>query len=217
MTHATTILEQYGSTPIEYGMLSESLSPFYASPKDKVDSLVKKGDLVRLKKGLYVVSRDKTGIPYDREILANSLYGPSYVSLETALSFYGLIPEGVFTTRSITFKRTKHYTNAVGRFEYFKVPSDYYPIGITLSKTDLGNWCLMATPEKALCDALYFLRGHRIQSKRAMKRFLSDDLRIDFSALDTFDREIVTSIIGLKRKAEVYRLLLEVIDDEFCD
>lgn len=208
-------LKQYGSLPFEHGMLSADLFE-YLSPKDKINSLVKDGILVRLKKGLYVVSQDISGFSYDRAVIANSLYGPSYVSLETALGFYGMIPEGVLTTRSVTFKKTKQYNNEVGYFEYFKVPADYYSIGIALFETTQGNTCLMATPEKALCDVLYFLRGHRIQSKKAMKAFLFEDMRIDLSSLSEFNKEILIQIINLKRKSNTYRFLLEVLEDELC-
>lgn len=213
MAHKQLDLSHYGSIPIEYGMLAASLST-YASPKDKIDSMAEQGLVIRLKKGLYVVSLNSTNASYDKDVIANNLYGPSYVSLETALSAHGMIPEGVFSTRSVTPKRTKRYLNGVGCFEYLKVPEDYYPLGISITTTALGNSCLMATPEKALCDLLYFLRGHRIQSKKAMRVFLFDDMRIDVSSFESFDHTIFEQVIGLGKKSEVYRLLLEVLEDE---
>jgi predicted transcriptional regulator of viral defense system len=88
-------LEQFGNIPVDstvlYGLIDR-----YKFKRNKVASMEKRGDIVRLKKGLYVVSDKISRKPLSRELIANHLYGPSYVSFETALAFYGLIPEKVF-------------------------------------------------------------------------------------------------------------------------
>lgn len=207
-------LRKYGGVPLEYGMLKLDF-PQYDSVKDKIDSLVQEGSLVRLKRGWYVVATTVSGQPYCKGAIANSLYGPSYVSLETALSYYGLIPEGVYATLSVNTKKAKAYTNEVGRFEYYKVPSEYYPIGITAAVQQDNQAFLIASPEKALCDLLYRLHGHRIQSKKAMHAFLFEDMRVDLSALESFDASVVRQIISLGFKKKVFSLLLEVLHDEY--
>ena len=113
---------KYGIIPISFATVAESIGS-YKSPKDKVSKLEQDGDLIRLKKGFFVVAPRISQQLLSEELIANHLYGPSYVSLETALSYYGLIPELVYVTRSITVKRAKLftiYTNPFKRKSNFK-------------------------------------------------------------------------------------------------
>lgn len=82
-------LEQFGNIPLNYHALS-SVFGGYKSPADKFSLLEKEGSLIRLKKGLYVVSPEISRVPISRELIANHIYGPSYISLESALSFTDL-------------------------------------------------------------------------------------------------------------------------------
>ncbi|MFS8562842.1 MAG: hypothetical protein LVR00_00285 [Rhabdochlamydiaceae bacterium] len=118
--------------------------------------MVKNKELIRLKNGFYLIA-DKitqgthTIIPYEQ--VANLLYGPSYVSLEWALSFYGMIPERVHLVSSMTLGRNKEYHTPVGDFAYYSLSQDSYDIGITQkTSSDFASGFLMATPEKALAD-----------------------------------------------------------------
>lgn len=97
-------LLRFGIVPIEFDVLVAMLND-YQSPKDKISLLEKNGSLIRLKKGLYVVSTELSQQKLSRELVANHLLSPSYVSLESALSYYGLIPEKVYSVRSVTTKR----------------------------------------------------------------------------------------------------------------
>ena len=110
-------LAHFRNIPIESSAL-QSLMSNYKYPRNKVSALEKRGQIIRLKKGLYVVSDTISGKTLSRELIANHLYGPSYISFETALSIYGLIPETVYTVRSSTFKRGIRFANDVGNFEY---------------------------------------------------------------------------------------------------
>jgi len=207
-------LRKYGNVPLEYKALKLDLSS-YQSPKDKIDSLVREGLLIRLKKGWYVVSKEVSQQPYCRGSIANTLHGPSYVSLETALSYYGLIPESVYTTFSVTSQRAKKYSNEIGVFQYEKAPLEYYRIGMTTVSPQLGCSYLQATPEKAICDKLYFTRGLRIQSNRAMREFLFEDMRMDFSSLENFDFNVVDKVIEQGKKTNLFKILREVLRNEF--
>ena len=88
-------IEQFGIIPVDFAALA-TVFDSYKFPKDKISNLVKKGDLIRLKKGSYVVSPKIHNQSISNELIANHLYGPSYVSFESALSFYKLIPERVY-------------------------------------------------------------------------------------------------------------------------
>ena len=99
----------------------------YASPADKLTRMVKNGEYIPIARGLY--ETDKTVPGY---LLAESIYGPSYLSFEFALSYHGMIPEAVYAYTCATFekKKRKTYTNYFGTFYYRDVPSAAYPYGI---------------------------------------------------------------------------------------
>ena len=204
-------LEKFGNVPFHYAALEEMLRD-YSAPYDKVAALEKRGDIIRLKKGIYVVSPKISRKPLSSELIANHLYGPSYVSFETALSFYGLIPEKVYAMRSATFKRAKRFENAVGRFEYITVPQDYYSTGISQQTVDNEYTCLIASPEKALCDTILATPNLRLQSVKAMRVYLEENLRIDFSVLQSVDTEIIKQCAEMGRKKGELELLLKNIN-----
>ena len=108
-------LSQFGVVPIDYAIL-ESILSAYSAPRHKIASLEKQGQILRLKRGLYVLSPDVSGELLQRELIANHIYGPSYVSMESALRHYGLIPESVYAVKSMTTKRSRSFENAIGRF-----------------------------------------------------------------------------------------------------
>lgn len=115
-------LSPLGNVPVDFAVL-ESLFADYKSVHNKICDLEKTGKIIRLKRGLYVVSPKETGKLLSVELMANHIYGPSYVSMESALRYYGLIPETVHTIRSITTKRSRDFNNAIGRFEYIECPA----------------------------------------------------------------------------------------------
>ncbi len=206
----TNPLTQFGIVPVGFGTLADILGD-YKSPQNKIASLEKEGSLVRLKKGVYLVSGDIHGQIFSRELVANHLYGPSYVSLESALAHYGLIPERVHVVRSVTAKRGKKIATLLGDFEYITVPGDYYAIGIRQQIIGKQYAWLMASPEKAICDMIVTTRGLRLQSPKAVRVWLEEDMRIDPDALSAFDTEIIGQCAACgKKKIELthlYKLL----------
>lgn len=112
---------------------------------------VKKGYLLKLKNGIYAFTKD-----YERirgEQIATVLYQPSYLSLESALSFYGFIPEIVYSFISVTGKVNRTFDNKFGHFIYRHLKSELF-WGYLEMKTDSGRY-LIAEPEKAVLDYLY--------------------------------------------------------------
>ena len=134
-----------------------------------VGQLMKKGYVIRVKKGLYIWGEDVDATPFSPEVLANLIYGPSYISLEYALSFYGLIPERVSTLTSVTFKKNKSFSTTVGTFSYEHLHQDAYAQGIRLELSPEKSF-LIATPEKALLDLI---------ALRALKESVLESLRIE--------------------------------------
>lgn len=203
-------LSRYGIVPVSFDVVAESLAN-YNSPKDKVSRLQQQGQLIRLKRGVFVVAPEVSNQTLSLELIANHLYGPSYVSLQSALRYYGLIPERVFVTRSVTMKRARSFTTPLGVFEYITMPENYYPIGIRQMVFEESYSFLIATPEKALCDLIISTAGLRIQSARAMREYLFEDLRIDDDAFEGADLEIVRACIDTGRKRRELRFLMEVL------
>lgn len=204
-------LQNFGIIPIDYNVLANALNG-YRSVNDKISLLEKKGIIIRLKKGLYILSSEISQQSLSRELVANHLYGPSYISLESALSFYGLIPEKVYAIRSVTTKRAKHYDTQLGSFEYTTIPKDYYSIGIRQEIVNNEYAYLIATPEKAICDMILSNKKFRIQSVKAMQIYLEEDLRIDLSMLKTLNKEIIINCIETRTKQTELTQLLKLLE-----
>ncbi|MDR1201589.1 MAG: hypothetical protein LBL58_08175 [Tannerellaceae bacterium] len=204
-------LEQFGIIPIDSATLTTVLNG-YKSPNDKISSMEKSGDLIRLKKGLFIVSSKVSNQNISRELVANHLYGPSYVSLESALSFYGLIPEKVYAVRSVTTRLSKEYVTPLGNYEYVTVSEDYFPIGIRQEIVNNRYAYLIATPEKAICDMIATTRNLRLRSVRAMQEYIEEDLRIDLSSTESFDTGIIRQCIATGKKEIEFTQLLKFLD-----
>jgi hypothetical protein len=185
----------------------------YASPRDAITRLLRSGAIIRVKKGLYVFGPAYARRPYSRELLANLIYGPSYVSLDYALQHHGLIPEGVCAVTSATVARARRFQNPAGLFIYRTVPLAGYWTGIDREETDEGVPALIATAEKALADKIYDDRGTGIRSLRQMRSYLLDDLRIEGEVLANLDPDEIVKIGELYRSQKV-RLLASVIREQ---
>jgi len=200
-------LARFGNIPINYATLANELKG-YLSPKDKIAALEKQQLLIRLKKGVFVVAPEISHIEISRELIANHLYGPSYISLETALSFHRLIPERVYSVQSVTTKRAKQYNTPLGIFDYRTVPENYFSIGIQQKKSESKSIFLIASPEKAVCDLIVLSNGLRLQSVKAMKVYLLDNMRIDFTEKEDWNTEIIRECMAVgKKKTELSHLL----------
>ena len=205
------VLEEFGIVPIDFPALVTVLGD-YKYPKDKVSKMEGKGELIRLKKGLYVVAPDVHHMTISKELIANHLYGPSYISFENALSFYQLILERVHTIRSLTLKRARNFSTPIGNFEYVSAQKNYFGIGIRQEIVNDRYAYLIASPEKALCDIIYATPGLRLQSVKAMQVYLEEDLRIDLSAIETFDTEIVRQCMVTGRKKTELTQLCKLLE-----
>jgi len=200
-------LDKFGNIPIDASVLY-NITDNYKFQRNKIAAMEKSGDILRLKKNLYVVSDKTSQKSLSKELIANHLYGVSYISLETALAYYGMIPERVYTVRSMTTKRAKNFTTPLGYFEYKTVPADYFSIGIRQEIINNSYAFLIATPTKALCDMIVATPNLRLQSVKAMQNYLIEDLRIDFDVLETLDKDIVKQCVEVgKKKTELTQFL----------
>lgn len=184
-----------GREEVDYQLLLSALSD-YAYPRDKITGWLKSGELVRVKKGLYVFGKDVSLKPYSPEVLANLIYGPSAISLNYALSFYGMIPERVTTITSITNKRDKAFATPIGDFTYRLLAPKKYAVGIELFNANNLSPFLIASPEKALCDLIHLSdKKIKLTALTDVQNYLFSDLRIDEDALSSFRIELLTEVV----------------------
>ncbi|GAA6428680.1 type IV toxin-antitoxin system AbiEi family antitoxin domain-containing protein [Dielma fastidiosa] len=180
-------------------MILDELSE-YSSPRTKLSRMVKKGDIFPIVKGLYETEKSTPGF-----LLAGSIYGPSYISFEYALSFYGLIPEAVYTVTSATFekKKSKKYETMFGTFTYRDVPSEVFPLGLKLMQEGTYYYRI-ATPEKAVCDMLYTLPP--ASNAEELHLLLNESLRIDDMDLKNLNTESIIELSEHYHTTNVKRL-----------
>lgn len=165
----------------------------YKKPRDKITQLLKNQSIVRIRKGLYIFGQDYQRRPVSQEILANLIYSPSYVSMEYALSKYGLIPERAYQVTSICLSRSKKISTPRGLFIYKTRPLAVYPLGIERVEVPHEGCYLIASPEKALVDLIS--QAEHIQNVSEMKEHLYQNLRMEPSELKKLSRKMLKQII----------------------
>lgn len=134
----------------------------------------KKGYIKKLASQFYVFA-DKKISESENNFIANKLFEPSYVSLESALRYYNLIPEVVFLTTSITTRKTKAIKTAVGNFQYRSVKENLF-FGYKIVNFN-GVAYKIAEPEKALLDFLYLRSDLKTEDDFSELRISEDDYR----------------------------------------
>jgi hypothetical protein len=162
----------------------------YKRPYDKISEMVKAGALIPLKRGLYVPGAGldiKGPHPF---LISNHLYGPSYISLESALSYWGLIPERTSTFSAITIRRTTVFNNPIGRFSYTQVPLPYYSFGLMRQ----------------------LLSGVNLRSVTQTKEYLFDDLRLDEEAIYRFRLSDIRSWTRNSPKQKSLQMLIKTLE-----
>ena len=182
----------------------------YAQPRMKISGMLAKGDIVRVKKGLYILGESLRRRPFCRELLANLIYGPSYVSLEYALHYHGLTPERVETVTSVTCGRSRTFDTPVGTFSYRMIPLGAFRTGMDRVELDDGRSFLIAVPEKALADRIVTDRGAGITTQKELHDYLLSSLRIDPGMLRELDPARLAEIAQHYRSRRV-KLLSDLV------
>lgn len=204
-----TDLEHLGNIPVSTSTVA-SLFPDVAAGNQKVRYLEANGKIIRLKRGLYVVAPRVSRVPLSTELIANHLYAPSYVSMHSALRYYGLIPEAVYSTQSMTIKHTRCFDTPVGRFEYQMISRDAFPIGITSIHKEKYAF-LMALPEKALCDLIANAPGVNLRYQTEVEKYLQEDLRLELEAFHQMDVKIFEQYAAVGKKAKSIETLIKYL------
>ncbi len=159
------------------------------------------GLIVKLKRGMYLLNKDDRRVEPGRPFIANQLHAPSYVSLEYALNFYGLIPERVADVTSITTKKTMRFSTPEGTFIYQHIKPAAFR-GFKTFKDGAGLTCFMALPEKAVVDFIYlnlekFKTGDRMIFEQSYR----------FQNLEDLDKKLVMELTALYGSPKLIRVL----------
>ena len=203
-------IQPYAHTPITRHLLLALLGG-YRRPNDKISELIRQGYLVPLRRGLFVAGPQAGLALPEAFLIANYLRGPSYVSMESALAFWGLIPERVFETTSASLKPSKRYATAVGRFRYKQLALPYYSYGIRREALAPQQFGLVASPEKALCDKIVTTAGVTLRSIPQTQALLLQDLRMDVAQLKRLDLDAIAQWLNHSPKRASLEMLLKTL------
>jgi len=170
-----------------------------------------KGLLIQVKKGVYVLNKDDRRVSPGRFFFANQIIWPSYVSLESALGYYGIIPEAVKDVTSVTSRKTACFKNAMGEFIYQHIKPQAFK-GYRSFKGEEGLDVFIAEPEKALVDFLYLNLN---KFKEPAKGIFKDRYR--FQNIETLSRNKIlffAEVFKNKRLNALARQFCGFIEDE---
>ncbi|WP_310991404.1 type IV toxin-antitoxin system AbiEi family antitoxin domain-containing protein [Aequorivita marina] len=205
-------IQDYAQAPLTHQMVSDVLAA-YRRPNDKISDLVQSGLLTSLRRGLYVPGPE-LDLPLPHSFLiANHLRGPSYVSLQTALSHWGVIPERVYEINSITLKTSQVYDTPIGRYTYRHLNFPYYSFGLERVEVGTNQFVLVATPEKAICDLIITTAGVTLRSQLQTFGFLIEDMRMDETFLTDLDTDAISSWIVDAPKASSLKMLVNTLQN----
>jgi hypothetical protein len=170
-----------------------------------VNRAVKRGEILRLKRGVFVLSAEYRKSEAHPFAVAAMLHFPSHISLESALSFHGLIPEVVHEISSVTLNRSCEFRTPLGDFTFTRVPVDFGPAGVETVRLDKGRWAFVASPLRALADRIYVERA--VCWSVDGLAFLTESLRIEEEDLARIGFERYEEIHDSFRNRRVRRYL----------
>jgi hypothetical protein len=210
--HFKEAVKKYAGQPLTRQLLMDLLRR-YKRPFDKISELTRQNLLVPVKRGIYIPGPAAgTTIP-ESLLLANHLLGPSYVSSDSALSYWGLIPERVHEIISMTTNDSKTYKTAIGRFRYTRLPLPYYSFGLQHIELAPKQMILIATREKAVCDKIITTQRLKLRSIKQTTEYLLEDLRIDRTNLKDLNRNLIQDYIKNAPKADSISILVKTLQE----
>ena len=206
----TQAIQSHSTQPLTHQVIL-SLLHDYKRPNEKIHTLLQQGVLEAIKKGLYIAGPAIKASRPEPFLLANHIAGPSYVSLDKALSYYGLIPERVYEISSMTIKSSRDFSTSMGLFSYTHLPLPYYSFGIKQVMLSDDQYALVASPEKALFDKIVTTRGIVLRSRKNIINYLLEDLRMDEDALRELDTETMLEWLSDAPKKDTLLMVIKAI------
>jgi predicted transcriptional regulator of viral defense system len=168
----------------------------------------RKGLLVKLRNEHYAFPEYRQ-VPNFAQYVANQIYKPSYISLQSALSIYGMIPEEVVQLTSVSTLKTAHFTNPFGIFHYQNVKDNLY-FGYEISAIPDGKGVLLATPEKALLDLLYLNPFYKTEQDMEELRLDLDFMKYELNMSRFSDYLSRFSSRSLERRVSLLKTVYEL-------
>ena len=205
MVTMSDIRERIPFEVFDYQQLISCLTE-YSKPRDRVTALLASGNLIRIRKGLYAFGEKYRRSPINRGLLSNLIYGPSYVSLDFALSKYGMIPERVEDVTAVTTAQAKRFDTPFGVFSYHPLSHSRYGSGISI-KVEEGTGFLIATQEKALIDKVWTDKRFHPKRPKDCEAFLFEDLRVDEKAFFSLSIKHLRGMAATFRSRKIDLLL----------
>ena len=202
-------LKEIGTVPITTSII-ESLYPELKSAEKKIVWLEKNGYVIRLKRGLYVVNPEHSGKTLSSELIANHIYAPSYISMATALRYYGLIPEAVYTHQSMTVKHSRSFQTPIGNYDYKHIAREAFSVGVrSMHKGEYAF--LIASPENALCDLIGNSSKVNLRFLKDVENYLEHDIRMDMEEFSKFDATVFEEYFKVGKKADSIATVLKFL------
>ena len=178
------------------------IGPLKNTMKLQLSRWSQQGKIIKLKKGVYTLNDMDRNTDLSPYLLCEELYSPSYVSLESALSYYQLIPEAVNSFTCITTNKTKTFKNKYGVFFYRSLKKDLF-FGFKKNRSPDNNHYFLAVPEKAVLDFVYYNIPSSVQNIRSV---LNDNYR--FQNLDILDMKVLNEYADKFKLKKVDNVLM---------
>lgn len=172
--------------------------------KNNISNWSKKGLIIKLRNGFYIFPEFKTKSGFAFYV-ANRIYRPSYISLHSALAFYGMIPESIVQITSVTSMKTATFSNAIGEFSYKTIRPDLM-FGYDIKPITEGHSFFLAKPEKALIDLLYLYPFYNTKSEIEELRLDMDFIHntLNISLLKEYSTQINCKALEMRLKLILY-------------
>ncbi len=182
------------------------LSCWIDGTPDRRSALLKRAlaadEIIRIHRGLYLLAEKYLRQKIDPLSIALRLDGPSYISLESALSEHGWIPEAVRTVTSVTAGRTREYATPIDHFSFVRVPQEHLYTRVQRLVGE-GGVMMLASPLKALCDYVYVHKRNWDSAAPVI-----ESLRVDEYLLSHLHRKEFDELLANYHGARVRRFLL---------
>jgi len=185
---------------------SQDVATLFPGSEDRRFGLVKRsiarGEIIHIRRGLYCLAPKYQKKSMNLYALAQHVYGPSYVSLESALSWHGWIPEAVHAITSASFKKSKEFKTPLGVFSYDRIPQEVFYTEVKRLTDESRNVFLMASPLKALADYVYV----RKKDWTGIEPVVSS-LRIEPEEFEQVTRDTLDGLISNYSNSRVKRFI----------
>ncbi|MCB9747041.1 MAG: hypothetical protein H6755_01370 [Candidatus Omnitrophica bacterium] len=159
LTTADVVTLSKGSSDRRYGLVKRALAA---------------EEIIQIRRGLYYLAKKYQRGPMNLFALAQRIYGPSYISFESALSYHGWIPEAVYLTASASIRKAIRYTTPLGIFDYKRIPCADFFYEVNRIQNEAEDIFFMASPIRALVDYIYVYKKDWPDLKA-----IAQDLRIE--------------------------------------